>query len=200
MRNTMFINKCTGLECRRCASFLLLMFLKDKLIFNLTRAKHLPWKWSYRERSCSTRQFLKRKLLSKKWINFYHHPFTVSSENDSIWYSCIQGQLINFISTELRKLSLGQKLFIYIWYTETLCFQNWPVTHFMIDYYATSLIFSHLWLKEAGGKSFQSKISENQVTRCPAFSAGSSWVIILWGWQTFEAQRCKWDILKYLPF
>lgn len=29
------------------------------------------------------------------------------------------------------------------------------VIHFMIDYYATSLIYSYLGLKEAGGKSFQ---------------------------------------------
>jgi len=152
------------------------MFLEDKLIFNLTQAKQQPRKDHIgKSLTHCTRQFLKRKLLPKKWINFYQHPFTISSENYIRLCSWIQSQLINFVSTELRKLSLGQNLFIYVQHLTTARFQNQTVIHFMIDYHAAGLTFSHWGLKEARGKSFPNKSSENLVASCPALSAGRGW-------------------------
>lgn len=152
-------------------TFSLLKSLKGNLILNLIQAKQQPQKWSYREKSYSTTQFL---FIDKEIDSFLSAHFHNQSWNHTKLYSWIQGRLIHFVLTRLRKLSLGQKLFIYVWHTKMLCSQNW--TQLCILWLIIMLVFwffSHWELKEAGGNSFQSKSSETQVTWCPAFHAGS---------------------------
>lgn len=51
--------------------------------------------------------------------------------------------------------------------------------HFMIDYYATGLIYSYLGLKEAGGKSFQKVKAVKTNNMLPSIQSWISWVTVL---------------------